>query len=74
MSHEHEMSTYQRNGDRVDLPALLEIGKKFQQETDWVPPSAAAKGGRATGATPDGGVAAATGPSPEGPEGSAAGP
>ena len=32
MSHEHEMSTYQRNGDRVDLPALLEIGKKFQAE------------------------------------------
>ena len=32
MSHEHEMSTYQRNGDRVDLPALLEIGTKFQRE------------------------------------------
>ena len=39
MSHEHEMSTYQRNGDRVDLPALLEIGKKYQDETGWIPPS-----------------------------------
>jgi NADH-quinone oxidoreductase subunit I len=39
MSHEHEMSTYQRNGDRVDLPGLLEIGKKYQDVTDWVPPS-----------------------------------
>jgi formate hydrogenlyase subunit 6/NADH:ubiquinone oxidoreductase subunit I len=39
MSHEHEMSTYNRNGDRVDLPELLEIGKKHQVETDWVPPT-----------------------------------
>ena len=43
MSHEHEMSTYQRNGDRVDLPALLEIGKKFQVETGWIPPTKRAK-------------------------------
>ena len=43
MSHEHEMSTYQRNGDRVDLPALLEIGTKFQRETGWIPPSQQAK-------------------------------
>ena len=39
MSHEHEMSTYQRNGDRVDLPALLKIGTKYQEETGWIPPS-----------------------------------
>ncbi|MCH7606460.1 MAG: 4Fe-4S dicluster domain-containing protein [Chloroflexi bacterium] len=39
MSHEHEMSGYQRNGGRVDLPALLEIGSKFQRETGWIPPS-----------------------------------
>ena len=39
MSHEHEMSTYQRNGDRVDLPGLLEIGKKYQDLTNWEPPS-----------------------------------
>ncbi|MCH7738425.1 MAG: 4Fe-4S binding protein [Chloroflexi bacterium] len=39
MSHEHEMSTFSRNGDRVDLPELLEIGQKFQRETDWIPPT-----------------------------------
>ena len=39
MSHEHEMSTYSRNGDRVNLPELLEIGKKYQSETAWIPPS-----------------------------------
>jgi NADH-quinone oxidoreductase subunit I len=39
MSHEHEMSTYQRNGDRVDLPALLQVGRKFQQNTGWIPPT-----------------------------------
>ena len=43
MSHEHEMSTLTRNGDRVDLPALLEIGRKFQRETDWIPPTKRAK-------------------------------
>ncbi len=39
MSHEHEMSTFSRNGDRVDLPELLEIGHKFQKETNWIPPT-----------------------------------
>jgi len=43
MSHEHEMSTFQRNGDRVDLPVLLEIGVKYQRETGWIPPSKRAK-------------------------------
>ena len=43
MSHEHEMSTYERNGDRVALPALLDIGKKYQQDTKWVPPTVLAK-------------------------------
>lgn len=43
MSHEHEMSTYQRNGDRVDLPALLDIGKKYQVNTAWIPPTVLAK-------------------------------
>ena len=43
MSHEHEMSTYSRNGDRVGLRALLEIGSKFQKETNWVPPTKRAK-------------------------------
>ena len=43
MSHEHEMSTYQRNGDRVDLIPLLEMGKRYQADTGWVPPSKLAK-------------------------------
>lgn len=43
MSHEHEMSTSQRNGDRVDLPALLQVGRKFQDETGWIPPTVLAK-------------------------------
>ncbi len=43
MSHEHEMSTYQRNGDRVDLPALLVIGKKYQDKTGWQPAAAKTK-------------------------------
>ncbi len=46
MSHEHEMSTYERNGDRVALPALLEIGQKYQRETDWIPPTVRAKAQR----------------------------
>jgi NADH-quinone oxidoreductase subunit I len=50
MSHEHEMSTYRRNGDRVDLPALLEIGQNFQTETGWIPPTKRAKSAGATGA------------------------
>ena len=37
MSHEHELSKYQRNGNRVDLDALLDMGKRFQSETGWVP-------------------------------------
>lgn len=43
MSHEHEKSVYQRNGDRVDLPALLQMGWEFQEQTEWVPPSVKAK-------------------------------
>jgi NADH-quinone oxidoreductase subunit I len=43
MSREHELSTFMRNGRRVDLPQLLEMGKKYQRETDWQPPSKKAK-------------------------------
>ena len=43
MTHEHEMSSYGRNGSRVDLPELLEIGHKFQKETGWIPPTQRAK-------------------------------
>ena len=37
MSHEHEASKYERNGNRVDLPTLLEMGKTHQTETAWEP-------------------------------------
>ena len=37
MSHEHELSKYERNSNRVDLPQLLEMGKEFQTKTNWRP-------------------------------------
>ncbi len=43
MSHEHEMSVYERNGDRVDLIELLEMGKRYQDKTGWIPPTQLAK-------------------------------
>jgi formate hydrogenlyase subunit 6/NADH:ubiquinone oxidoreductase subunit I len=42
MSHEHELSKYERNGNRVDLQALLEMGKQYQEDTGWQPEQAAA--------------------------------
>ena len=43
MSYEHELSTFERNGRRVDLSALLEMGKKYQKESSWTPPVAKGK-------------------------------
>jgi NADH-quinone oxidoreductase subunit I len=37
MSHEHELSKYARNGNRTNLPKLLEMGKAYQQESGWRP-------------------------------------
>ena len=37
MSHEHELSKYKRDGNRVDLPALLDMGKQFQRKIGWQP-------------------------------------
>ncbi len=37
MSHEHELSKYERNGNRADLPKLLEMGQEFQAKTSWKP-------------------------------------
>ena len=37
MSHEHELSKYERNGNRVDLLPLLAMGKQFQADTGWTP-------------------------------------
>ena len=43
MSHEHEMSTFARNGDRAELPVLLKLGRKYQQQNGWIPPTVLAK-------------------------------
>ena len=37
MSHEHELSKYERNGNRFDLDQLIDLGKVYQAETGWVP-------------------------------------
>ena len=38
MSHQHELSVVNRNGNRANLPQLLEMGKSYQKETNWAPP------------------------------------
>ena len=45
MSHEHELSKYERNGNRVDLDMLLDMGKKYQADTDWRPTNPAKNSG-----------------------------
>jgi NADH-quinone oxidoreductase subunit I len=37
MSHEHELSTFRRDGRRVRLEQLLEMGKRYQALTGWRP-------------------------------------
>ena len=37
MSHEHELSKYERDGNRADLDRLLELGREYQTEVDWKP-------------------------------------
>ena len=37
MSYEHELSKYERNGNRVDLAQLLEMGQQYQAEIAWQP-------------------------------------
>ena len=49
MSHEHELSTFQRNGDRMELEPLLDLGKRFQVETNWIPPTQRAKQSKENG-------------------------
>ena len=50
MSHEHEISTYARDGRRVDMPVLLDKGRDFQAESGWRPPTELAKEALAAGA------------------------
>ena len=49
MSHEHELSTFQRNGDRMELEPLLDLGKRFQVETNWISPTQRAKQSKESG-------------------------
>lgn len=37
MSHEHELSKFQRNDNRVDLAQLLNMGKEYREKTGWAP-------------------------------------
>ena len=37
MSHEHELSKYERNGNRVDLQSLISMGRSYQQKVGWEP-------------------------------------
>lgn len=39
MSHEHEFSSYARNGARANLHELLRVGKDYQEQTQWQPVS-----------------------------------
>ena len=40
MSHEHELSKFERNANRADLSTLLGLGKTWQSETGWSPTQA----------------------------------
>ncbi len=37
MSHEHELSKFQRNANRANLESLLDMGKAFQAKIGWKP-------------------------------------
>jgi NADH-quinone oxidoreductase subunit I len=43
MSHQHEISSYVRNGRRADMKALLAKGTEFQKAMGWRPPTEVAK-------------------------------
>lgn len=45
MSHEHELSKYERNGNRADLDRLLEMGREYQGKTGWSPTNPAKNSG-----------------------------
>lgn len=45
MSHEHELSKYERNGNRADLGKLLEMGREYQGKTGWSPSNPAKNSG-----------------------------
>ena len=37
MSHEHELSKYERNANRADLPSLISMGRDYQKKIGWNP-------------------------------------
>ena len=37
MSHEHELSKFQRNANRANVKSLLDMGKVFQSKISWKP-------------------------------------
>ena len=37
MTFEHERSRYERNGNRVDLAQLIDMGKRYQAKANWRP-------------------------------------
>ena len=45
MSHEHELSKYERNGNRADLGRLLDMGREYQGKTGWRPSNPAKNSG-----------------------------
>lgn len=45
MSHEHELSKYERNGNRADLDRLLDMGREYQGKTGWRPSNPAKNSG-----------------------------
>ena len=45
MSYEHELSKYERDENRTDLPGLLEMGKVYQAEANWEPKQPAKNSG-----------------------------
>ena len=40
MSHEHELGKFERNANRADLPALLDMGREWQAGAGWSPAQA----------------------------------
>ena len=52
MSHEHELSKYERNGNRADLGRLLDMGREYQGKTGWRPSNPAKNSGVPVAKTP----------------------
>lgn len=49
MSHEHERAVYSRDGNRMDLSQLLEVGRRYQKATGWQPTKTRQRAAKGTG-------------------------